>query len=128
MAWRFQGRAKTSARNPQAFAVCDRCGMWYNRSALSWQFDYRGPVLQNLRILVCRQCYDTPQAQLKPIITGPDPLPILDPRPEFFALVEGDYWVLVTDPISNTPIRTNQGNFIATTPQMIPDADAAGSV
>jgi hypothetical protein len=49
--------------------------------------------LQNLRFLVCQDCYDTPQPQLKPRIIGPDPLPILNARPENFYVDETDFLV-----------------------------------
>ena len=45
--------------------------------------------MQNLRILVCRRCEDVPQPQLRPIIVGPDPYPVRDPRPGFAAQQQG---------------------------------------
>ena len=83
------GRARTSAKNPQAFAVCDRCGMWYNRVALSFQREWRGTALQSLWILVCDRCLDVPSQFLRSIYIPPDPVPIRDPRPEFFFADEG---------------------------------------
>lgn len=80
----LSGRAKTDATNPQAFAVCDRCARWYNHVNLRWQYDYRGRTLANLRILVCDDCYDTPQDQLKPRIIPPDPVSIENARVEYF--------------------------------------------
>lgn len=86
MAWRYSGRAKTNATAPEAYASCDRCGLWYQHRDLIWQFDFRGPRLQNLRILVCtRTCADIPQDQLRPISLPPDPTPIFNARPEPFA-------------------------------------------
>ncbi len=70
------GRARTEARNPQAFSVCQRCGIWYNFVDLAWQFDYRGSTLQNTRLLVCHSCLDTPQEQLRAIDLPADPLPV----------------------------------------------------
>lgn len=84
------GRAITNPNSPRAFAVCDRCGIWYNHDRLSWQFDYRGRSLQNIRILVCDTCNDEPQPQLKPRIIPPDPLPIRDARVEQFCQDEAD--------------------------------------
>lgn len=43
--------------------------------------------LQNLRILVCDECLDVPAIQLKTIILPPDPLPVLNPRPEAYDLI-----------------------------------------
>lgn len=84
------GRARTSARNPQAFGVCDRCAMWYNHYILRWQMDYAGSGLINKRLLVCRDCYDTPQNQFRSIIVPADPMPIRNPRIEYFGADEGD--------------------------------------
>lgn len=93
MAYRFHGRAKVNPNSPEAFARCDRCGFIYNHKDLKFQFDYRGPQLQNLRILVCQPCYDKPQAQLKPIILTEDPLPIINARPEDYNYANNDYRV-----------------------------------
>ena len=81
MAYRPHGRATVNANSPSAFAVCDRCKFTYNHKDLRWQYDYRGPRLTNLRILVCETCYDTPQPQLKPLILSADPMPIINARP-----------------------------------------------
>ena len=78
------GRARVSARNPQAHAICDRCGFRYNHVDLSWQYDWRGTTVQNIRILVCRDCLDRPQEQLRAIALPADPIPILHPRVEFW--------------------------------------------
>lgn len=76
------GRASANPSSPRAFAVCDRCGIWYNHHELTWQYDFRGKTLQNLRILVCETCLDEPQPQLKPRVIPPDPLPVKDARTE----------------------------------------------
>ena len=78
------GRARTSPSNPQAHAICDRCGFRYNHSSLSWQFDWRGASLQNIRLLVCNSCMDTPQNQLRAIVVPADPTPIQNPRVQDF--------------------------------------------
>jgi len=96
MAWRFTGRAQVNSSSPAAFAVCDRCSMWYNHRDLNWQYQYAGPKLQNLRLLVCRTCLDTPQPQLKPRILSPDPVPIMNARPENF-LIDDASWVVAQD-------------------------------
>lgn len=86
MAIAHSPRARVSTRHPVAFAICDRCGFQYNHPDLDWQFDWRGSELANLRILVCRTCLDVPQPNgRKPIIIGPDPVPVQDPRPGFYA-------------------------------------------
>lgn len=78
----LSGRARTSSRNPRAFGVCDRCGIWYNHHQLKWQFDWAGASLINKRILVCDICYDTPQNQLRAIVLPADPVPVVNPRTE----------------------------------------------
>lgn len=85
MAWRFSGRAVADQTNPKAFAVCDRCCNWFNRDALRFQYDWRGPRLQNLYIMVCSQCYDKPFQHYRPIIVPPDPVPVRNPRPDLYA-------------------------------------------
>lgn len=65
--------------------------MLYNLERLRWQNDWRGTQLQNLRILVCTNtCLDIPQRQLGTIILPPDPMPLLNARPEQYQLDE--YW------------------------------------
>ena len=85
------GRARTSAKNPRAFAVCQRCGIWYNRDRLTFQFDWRGTALQNLFILVCAHCKDVPQEQNRAIVLPADPVPIFYPSVEDFDGDETDY-------------------------------------
>lgn len=79
------GRAVTNPRNPRAFGVCDRCGIWYNLEAkLNYQYEWQGTRLQNLNLRVCPKCMDIPQPQLKARILPPDPVPVRNPRPENF--------------------------------------------
>ena len=82
------GRARTSQSNPQAHAICDRCGFRYNHVNLSWQFDWAGASLINKRLLVCSSCNDVPQQQLRAIIVPADPVPIMNPRLQDFATAE----------------------------------------
>lgn len=119
------GRARASSRNPRAFAVCDRCGMWYNHPDLRWQFDWAGASLINKRLLVCTPCYDVPQQQLRAIVIPADPVPIVQPRLEYYANDETD-WTTVgsgtTDPVTGLPIppttvlNTQNGNSLTTQP------------
>ena len=84
------GRATTSATNPRAHAICDRCAFRYNHDQLKWQYDWAGASLINKRILVCNTCYDTPQEQLRAIIIPADPVPIINPRVEPYSWDEID--------------------------------------
>jgi len=88
MAWRFSGRARTDPHNPKAFAVCDRCGIWYNHVDLQWQHDFRGNKLVNIRLLVCQRCLDKPFELNRPLKLPPDPPPVMDARPEQFYVDE----------------------------------------
>lgn len=80
---RPSGSATISARNPRALAICDRCGRRTNHDRLRWQYQWQGPQLFNIRQLVCNDCYDVPQEQLRLIVLPPDPVPIQNARPEF---------------------------------------------
>jgi hypothetical protein len=84
MSWRPHGTARGASvdpTGPRAWAYCDRCDSVTNHHRLSWQYDWRGPRLQNLRILVCDKCTDKPFEHFRPIILPVDPPPILNPRP-----------------------------------------------
>jgi hypothetical protein len=96
---RPHGRAKVSSRNPRAFGICDRCGFLYNHVNLQWQYDWAGASLINKRILVCNECNDVPQSQLRAIVVPADPVPILNPRVQDYNTAESDY-------------RITQGNSI----------------
>lgn len=80
---RRTGRARVDCDHPEAFGVCDRCYMLYNRRNLHWQWNWVGGyVAQNLRVLVCDDCYDKPTDQRKPLVLPPDPMPRKVNRPE----------------------------------------------
>lgn len=113
------GRARVSSRNPQAQAVCDRCGIWHNHVNLQWQFDWAGASLINKRILVCERCLDVPQEQLRAIVLPQDPVQINNPRTEWFIQDETNFRQTsiapAADPFwtnssgSNTPWVSNSG-------------------
>lgn len=103
------GRARTSARNPQAHAICDRCGFRYNHVDLRWQYDWRGASMQNIRLLVCTPCYDTPQSQLRAIVVPADPVPINQPRIQDFVTAE-----------TNTRVTSGQDTVNANTGIPVP--------
>lgn len=95
MAWRYHGRASVSVRAPVAFAICDRCGFQYNRTDLKWQFEVGGFKLYNKRLLVCNRCLDIPQQQFSSLALPPDPLPILNPRPDTYREMQDSPVVLM---------------------------------
>lgn len=81
--------AEVNQGSPEAFAVCDRCGFWRNRSDLVWQLQWGGTQLFSQQILVCAdRCYDTPNEQLRTIILPPDPPPVENARVPDFAYEE----------------------------------------
>ena len=86
-----QGRARVSASAPQAAAICDRCGFVYNFVDLQWQHEWRGAALLNIRILVCRDCLDKPQEQLRAIVLPADPVPIINARVQDFDGAANDF-------------------------------------
>jgi hypothetical protein len=102
------GRARVSAKKPQAQAVCQKCGFWYNRVNLEFQFEWRGAQLQNTYILVCKRCLDIPQEQLRAITLPADPTPIFYPSVENFDESRSNYRslsrVTVIDPKTGIPI------------------------
>lgn len=104
------GRARTNSRSPEAHAICDRCGFRYNFVSLQWQYDWRGSALQNLRILVCQPCMDTPQEQLRAIVVPADPTPIIYARVEDYSTAETDYRAVsgptTIDPITGLTMST----------------------
>jgi hypothetical protein len=75
--------------DPEAFAQCDRCGFWRNRSDLVWQTGWAGQHIYNIQVLVCKErCFDTPNEQLRTIVLPPDPPPIINARPPNFTYEE----------------------------------------
>ena len=89
-------RARTNATAPEAWATSDRNGMIYNHPDLVWQHQWAGTQLINLRVLVGRDEYDTPNRQLGTIILPPDPVSIVNARPEPYAVEEQTYRVTET--------------------------------
>ena len=82
-------QAPVDPRYPEPYAICDRCGFRYLHKALSFQFDWRGNALANIHILVCDRCLDKPFEFNRPVIVGPDPVPVNNPRPGSYATQEG---------------------------------------
>jgi hypothetical protein len=55
-----------------------------------------------LRILVCQSCMDKPQENIRTIVIPPDPLPVVNPRPEDYTDADNPIGPLGYDPISQT--------------------------
>lgn len=106
------GRAVTSPTHPHAHAICDRCGFRYNHVQLKWQMDWRGPRMQNLRILVCQDCMDSPQQSgQRTILIPADPIPVMNARPEFYVPDNNPLGGIGADP---DPSRWMFGGVIGT--------------
>ena len=121
-----QGRARVSSSSPEAAGICDRCGFVYSFRSLKWQFDWRGSSLQNIRLLVCDRCYDTPQEQLRAIVVPADPTPIMNARVQDFVAASSDNRVTSgqnsVDSVTGIPIpggntRITQSDDVRSTQQ-----------
>lgn len=115
-------RYHVDVSNPRARGNCDRCNFTFQLHQLRWQFQWAGPRLQNLRILVCRDCYDIPQMQLRSIIIPADPVPVLNPRPENYFQEVTSFVTLQT----GTPMATAEGVYGVTEIAITPDPSAPG--
>lgn len=94
--------------------MCDRCGLWWNRSRLSNQNDWRGAALLPLYIFVCPDCLDVPAEQLRAITLPADPLPVYLAKPETFVSDESNWRAVSqdygTDPTTGLPLWA--GNYL----------------
>lgn len=115
------GRASVSVNWPCAFAVCDRCGFLYNHKDLIWQNQWVGPRLQNLMILVCEDCLDKPQEQLRTLLIPADPIPIDTPRPADYSSMVPSYLGTLDGSILVTDSGERLVNQIETTPTPDPN-------
>lgn len=79
---------RVSPSNPEAFGICDLCGLRFNHIDLRWNFEWAGQQLWNTRSLRCWRCVDVPNETLRAIVLPPDPLPIINARIENFAYEE----------------------------------------
>jgi hypothetical protein len=82
------GRARVSASKPRAFAVCQRCGFWYNRDQLQNQRAWRGAALLQTWLFVCPRCLDVPQENDRVVALPADPVPVQLPFPEDFSVAQ----------------------------------------
>jgi hypothetical protein len=85
---RHHGRARVSVDHPEAFAVCDGCGLTYNHVDLGFDYQWRGQRLQTKRMLKCETCRDLPNDQLFALKLPPDPVGLKVARPENYAVDE----------------------------------------
>ena len=81
-------RAQVDRQHPQGWATSDRNGHVGNLAKMKWQFDYRGSQIINTRVLVHEDELDIPQRQLGTLVIPPDPLPLINARPENYSIDE----------------------------------------
>lgn len=114
---RPHGRAQIDPRAPRALAICDRCQFMVNHDTLKWQMRWRGPKLQNIRLLVCESCYDIPNEQERTIVLPVDPVTIANARPENYALADNPMSPIGFNPINMFPAQSSLGQNIGTLTQ-----------
>ena len=79
---------RVDPQNPEGAGECQRCSRWYQLRELVWQDAWGGVKLYNTQLLVCQECYDIPNENLRTIILEPDPPPLLNARVPNFAYSE----------------------------------------
>lgn len=104
---------ETNPFSPRAWATCERCGFVISHYKLSWQREWAGTQLINLRILVCETCLDSPNRQLGTVLLPPDPMPIMNARPEQYAMDEQPVSVRATMDGSIRVVNAPQGQGAA---------------
>lgn len=78
------GRARINSTHPEATGLCDRCGCLYDLKELQFEMQWMGPRLARTGYRICPRCFDKPFIFFKPILLGPDPLPVKEPRPPWW--------------------------------------------
>ena len=81
-------RTRTNATDPSAWGTCDRSGFVAQHADLQWQLQWAGTQLINTRVLVAPDMLDVPQRQLGTIILPPDPVSVIQARPEPYPIDE----------------------------------------
>ena len=79
--------------------------------------------LQTYNVLVCtgaNGCWDIPQMQLRTIIIPPDPVPVLNPRPEQYSAEVPSYASTLTGNHMVTMTGVNITMMIRVTPTPVP--------
>lgn len=117
--WHPTGRARVSMRSPKAFGICDSCGFTFQLAELAPQPFYAGPRIQLKNFLKCKTCLDIPNPAVKSITIPPDPLPVLNPRPEQYAVTVPNF--ISTE--SGVNITTEDGNNLIWEDQTTPLPD-----
>lgn len=85
---RHPRRAAVDPTSPRGWGTDEKSGFIGNLENMQWQFQWRGTQLVNTRILCYPDMLDVPQRQLGTIIIPPDPPPLMNARPEQYAIDE----------------------------------------
>jgi hypothetical protein len=99
--------AETDPSAPRAWATCERTGFVTNAYRLQWQYEWRGTSLERTGHLIAEPYLDKPQRQLGAVILAPDPVGIMNARPENYTMDEQTFRV------TETGIQRYQMNGIA---------------
>ena len=86
---------------------------------LRYQHEWAGFVLVNKRTLVCPKCLDTPNETLRSLILPPDPLPVINARPEQYSIDEGPMPLTTEGARTGDPgsvIRDDTGHYLGQDP------------
>lgn len=94
--WNARTPLVIDPQDPAAVGVCDGCSFWVSHRDLRKHIVYRGgsvPVWDGL--LFCTKCDDVPNPapQFSRLALQPDPVPVLNPRPETTVNSGYAYWV-----------------------------------
>ena len=81
-------------RSRQAFGICDRTGYLFDRKDLVKQMRWTGDKLVWTGLWVGKPFIDIPNPQSRNPLLGPDPVPVLFPRPP---LVTQTFWEQIND-------------------------------
>jgi len=103
----LSGYATTNPQSPRAHAICDSCGSRYNRVDLKPQYEWQGDSLADTGFRYCWRCLSKPQDQLRPVILPPDPIPVMNPRPEQAQAGLGG----ISGELPYPPLNGNQNGF-----------------
>jgi hypothetical protein len=109
---RHPRRAEVNPNHPQGWGTSDRNGHVGNLAKMKFQYDWAGAKIINKRILVHEDELDIPQRQLGVLIIPPDPLPLMNARPESYAT---DEYPVSTRYTMDGRVRAIQPYVIATT-------------
>lgn len=66
--------------SPSALGICDKSGFVFRRIDMVKQMEWRGNALVWTGFIVGKPFVDTPNAQLRPPMLPPDPVPVQNPR------------------------------------------------